>query len=179
MSKTKQTYYWQLVEGKVRKLHAFGLVKFLIRNANECLHQNLVELNLPKDFEEQSRLISYKLLSNYLKEGNSKEFIDHINEETGNLMFRHIFTHSKKSNDLVRAELLIMEGNATAVEQVYYPFMCALNSGEIKKVKQCSNKKCNLFFIGRKNQKWCTDRCGSKFRMIEKRKRDFKKKIQD
>jgi hypothetical protein len=61
-------------------------------------------------------------------------------------------------------------------ERVMYPFLCSLKSGELAKIKQCMNNKCDLFFIGRKNQLWCTDRCGAKVRAKRKRNEDKKKK---
>lgn len=47
-----------------------------------------------------------------------------------------------------------------------------INSGLVKKLKKCQLSECNNFFIGGPRAKWCSDNCGSKHRVRNKRKRD-------
>jgi hypothetical protein len=171
--------YWQQVDGKTKKLSAVALTRFLIRNANEYIQQKLYKKKSLNGFDEYSRFLSHSLLTKYLLEGESEKFISHVNAATKKLRFRHLFVHSKNSKEPEQVEMLIMEGVATPYEQVFYPFMCSLKSGEIKRVKQCFNKDCNHFFLGRKNKKWCSDRCGSKLRMKNKRKKANRNSIFD
>ncbi len=166
----------QLLDGELKSLSSEGLVSFLVRNANECIQQGLLQSNAPQHFDEVTRVISHQLLEKYLSESNKQEFWAYINEASKNLKYRNIFVYPKNQSKPECIDVLEMEGFATPFEQVLYPFVCAAKDGHLENLKKCNNKSCSHFFIGRKNKLWCSDRCGSKARMQKKRKKDFIKK---
>lgn len=172
--------FYQIVDGELKMLTAKGLTRGLVSYANACISEKLTERKPSNDFDELVKVISYNLLTKYLSESSSEVFAANINEHSKSIKFRHIFAFPKGSQKPELLEVLDMEiGFGTPYLQSLYPFLCAVKSGEIDNLKQCGSDNCKKFFLGRKNQKWCSDKCGSKSRMKKKRERDFKKQIFD
>ncbi|PIP95041.1 MAG: hypothetical protein COW00_17900 [Bdellovibrio sp. CG12_big_fil_rev_8_21_14_0_65_39_13] len=170
-------YYWQYLDGEIKKLHSKGLLDFLIKEANDWIHQSKNSQILTRSFENDSRFFSFKILTSYINEGLSESFMAELNLLSSNLKFSHKFLLNKKTKKAELIEVLDMSGYGTQFDQITYPFIIAIKSGEISKLKICKNKACNLFYQGRKNQVYCNKNCGSKFRMKKMRKKDSLRKM--
>jgi len=52
-----------------------------------------------------------------------------------------------------------------------------VNAGIIDRLKRCQLKSCRKYFFGGPRAKWCSDTCGSKVRVRNKRKRDKQRQM--
>jgi hypothetical protein len=53
----------------------------------------------------------------------------------------------------------------------------AIEAGAFKNLKRCALKECSKYFIGDPRSKWCSDNCGSKYRVRKKRRKDSQRGI--
>jgi hypothetical protein len=66
-----------------------------------------------------------------------------------------------------------MDRGLTVVESAGFAFSQQLAIGTLEDLRRCQSSKCQKFFIGRPNAKWCSKSCGSYSRVQKKRKRDM------
>lgn len=62
---------------------------------------------------------------------------------------------------------------------VMYPLclVSVINAGLSDRLKRCALTECRKFFFGDPRKKWCSDACGSKVRVREKRRKDRERQM--
>jgi hypothetical protein len=53
----------------------------------------------------------------------------------------------------------------------------ALADGALDTLKRCALKECSKYFVGDPRAKWCSETCGSKYRVRNKRKKDKQRQM--
>jgi predicted RNA-binding Zn ribbon-like protein len=117
-----------------------------------------------------------KLLSRFIEEGATDEFLDDINHMLSRIKYRKYILPAdirpSPSNlpsngyvDLIDHEL---NPEAYAADE----FSKLLTSGMLQRLKTCEMDGCENLFLGPRQAKWCSKTCGSKSRVRAKRRRD-------
>lgn len=111
----------------------------------------------------------YECMDEYHKNGFSDNLLPKLNT---------ILLHVK-----VQCLVENIENKLTAVHAAYMPkspdplvfaaymFSNVASLGGLEKLKRCQKRDCLKFFIGRPNSKWCSNTCGSIYRVKKMRKK--------
>jgi predicted RNA-binding Zn ribbon-like protein len=110
----------------------------------------------------------------YVQESASDEIIKDLNDELEWVRFRHVLRKTKTGTPAWQ-HIVDFEEAQDPFASAAYAFAHLLGIGGLRGLKRCQMPDCGRFFIGRPNAKWCSDACGSRHRVREKRNRDRKR----
>ena len=105
-------------------------------------------------------------------EGVSKNMMDEINRELGNIRFIHMLMPAKDGAPYWQHISDLDTSWAGPHEIAAYNIANQIVIGGLEKLKRCQLPACNRFFLGPRNAKWCSVSCGSLYRVRQKRKRE-------
>lgn len=145
-------------------------VKNLIKNANKALKENL-EAKETVSGPELECLLAYKWFETLHEKGITVELLKQINSIIGHVRYLHVLKHSPNGLPYWRRIANADEINHPQIS-VAYGVAQLLAVGALEGLKRCQLQTCRRFFIGRPDAKWCSEACGSKHRVTQKRKRD-------
>lgn len=170
----KEQFFFLPAKGSI---FSWGLadVKNVLRNANKAKANN---------WNLDSRLTSHEAECVYTREwfdlfidkGVTKDIIEELNKPISHIRFHHLLIHSAKGPPSWR---YVANGREVYDPQlaVAYVISHLLGAGAFIGLKRCKLKECQNYFVGKPNKKWCSDKCGSFYRVNKKRKRDNKNQV--
>lgn len=177
MSKPLQIENQQFLISSKGRLIAWGLadVKNLLKNANRAKDENLT-LESRMTIPEAECALTREWFDLLIDNGATKEVIVRLNSRIAHVRFHHVLMHSPKGRPYWRHV-----ANADQIDDpelsIAYAIGHLLAVGAFKGLKRCGLEKCQNYFIGKSNKKWCSDSCGSHFRVKIMRKRNNKDQI--
>ena len=131
-----------------------------------------------EDSEPHVRILQkvYEWICRYLEEGANEELLNELNDD---------LRHMQYSNYVVPANFYSPDGkepksiyianlNKTYTVETFaaMEFSRFITYGMLHRLRRCQLPECMNIFLGPPQAKWCSPRCGSMFRVREKRKRD-------
>jgi len=158
------------IDGQIR-MQSPALAEVLIEAANKFLEKS--------DFEREILISELHLfekaislwMTRLVEEDVTDKLVDDLNRVTRFVRFRHILMHAK--GDLPCWEHIADIRTSFGPEvKAAYAFSQHLAIGSFVGIKRCLLPSCQRFFIGRPNAKWCSKKCGSSYRVSQKRKKD-------
>lgn len=145
-------------------------VKNLVKKANRTFDEDLKNKG-PASIWDEECLSACEWLEDLLEKGASKELLNLLNGIIGNVSYIHVLKYSPNGlptwRRIANADKIQSHHISTA-----YGVAHLLAIGALKNLKRCKRESCRRFFLGRPNAKWCSEKCGSHFRVHKKRKRD-------
>ena len=145
-------------------------VKNLIQNANRAKKENLraKEHLSTRDMEAA---LTCDWLELFLEKGITNEVVRNLNSRLGHVRFMHVLEPPINGRPSWRR---IANGDEIHHPEIAVAYGVAnlLAIGAFDSLKRCKLKACQKFFIGRPNATWCSEACGSKYRVTQKRKKD-------
>lgn len=145
-------------------------VKNLIANANRAKQEDL-QLKEGILIRDAECIFAREWIETILDKGITAELVKKLNSRVAHVNYRHFLMHSAKGLPYWRRI-----GNGDQIDDpelsIAYGVAHLLTIGAFEGLKRCRQRSCHKFFIGRSNTKWCSEACGSKFRVTQKRKRD-------
>jgi len=150
-------------------------VKNLLRMANKALTQN-IDINSKLTIREVECALAREWFDIFIDKGITKEVTRKLNSRIGHVQFIHVLSHSVDGSLHWRR---IANGDKIHDPEISIAYMMAnlLSSGDFKGLKRCERKECKKYFIGRANKTWCSESCGSHFRVKKMRKKKNQGKI--
>lgn len=148
-----------------------GVEWALVEAANEGLKRFLEEttLYLPERMIFERAVAQW--LTRLLNDGVTARLIDELNKQTAHIRYRRLLNLDEGGSP--RWDEIADLGNDIEPEsKAAYAISHLLGSGAFQRLRQCRADACDRFFLGPPNAKWCSPRCGSRFRGRDKRKRD-------
>ncbi len=110
-------------------------------------------------------------LTSLRKDGFTAPMIDELNKQTADIRYRRLLNLDEGGSP--RWDNIADLGDDIEPEsKAAYAISHLLGSGAFQRLRQCQADACDRFFLGPPNAKWCSDRCGSRSRGRDKRKRD-------
>lgn len=120
---------------------------------------------------ERVPLVTMAFLDRYIEKGATIELLSELTEILAKVPFRHVLMPDDKGQ--ANWEFIVDIGRQLNAEEFAAIFFSHLLSiGALENVKRCQMNDCRRFYVGPPNRKWCSDSCGSKYRVRKKRKRD-------
>ena len=116
-----------------------------------------------------------KRLSRY---GVTNALINEINDLLESIEVHTSYRWNKKSRKFEQLEPIPNESSFPTWNHVFALMVSRfVNSELIDKLRTCQLDGCNNYFLGGPRAKWCSDNCGSKFRVRDKRKKDKQRQM--
>ena len=110
--------------------------------------------------------------------GVTKGLINEIDDLVKNIEVPTSFFWNKRSGKFETMVPIPDKRSFSTWNHVYGLMVCRfVNSGLIDKLKTCQLEGCNNYFIGGPHAKWCSENCGSKYRVRKKRKKDRQRQM--
>lgn len=176
--------YVSMRAGKLLALGKEG-ADFLLETANKTLGYEYLQRKgtvvLKKDdgslggyipLEVQFGMAVRDWLARILDEGVSENMMDEINQELGDIRFIHMLMLTKNGTPYWQ-HISDLDASLAAPHIIAaYNIANQIVIGGFEKLKRCQLRACNRFFLGPRNAKWCSEACGSLYRVRQKRKRD-------
>lgn len=174
MKKAQQTRTTQFLLAKKGQLISWGLddVKNLLKAANSAIINEETKTKR-LTYGEYFNIIIHDWFEIFVKEGITEKVIKHLNARISHIHYHHILIHSK---DGLPYWKYIANSNSIMSDpelQSAYGITHLLSIGALKNLKRCNLNSCKNFFIGPPNKKWCSQSCGSLYRVRQKRKKDI------
>ncbi len=145
-------------------------VKNLLNSANNAIKKDLAskkELTL----KEAECLLTKEWFDQISEKGINKKLIDKINSRIAHVNYRHVLIKSSNEETYWR---YIANGDQIDDPELSIAYGVAhlLENGSLKGLKKCKYEECKCFFIGKTNQKWCSEKCGTSFRVKKMRRKN-------
>ncbi|STX37342.1 CGNR zinc finger domain-containing protein [Legionella feeleii] len=158
--------YFSINTGNEIKLYSGRDSSFLIEAANFHIERQ-------KGKESQHTLpeldaIIYECMDEYYKNGITDNLLNKLNEIIKDVKIQCLVENIE--NKLSAVHVAYIPYNPSPIVFGAYMFSHITSFGGLDGLKRCHNKDCLKFFIGRSNTKWCSNSCGSKFRVNKMRK---------
>lgn len=175
--------FFTLREGKLRRF-IVGDIGWLLSAANdapEIEHRKIGEItftykNGVRVAEVSSDEIFCAWVKHYLEwivaEGVTKNMVDELNDLLSDVRYIHLLSVSEKGVPYWQRDIADMETGSTPPEVAAYAVSHHLAAGGLESLKRCKLSDCGKFYVGSSNKKWCSESCGAKHRVRQKRKRD-------
>ncbi len=158
------------VDGQIR-VQSAALAGFLIEAANRFLEKSDFEREISISEDDYFDKALCLLMTRLVQEGVTSKLVDDLNRVTRKIQYRHVLMPSK--GDLPYSEYIANIRTSFRPELLAaFAFSQQLAMGSLVGLKRCRLPKCQRFFIGRPNAKWCSKKCGSSYRVSKKRKKD-------
>ena len=164
MEKTLQDYFC-IKTNKEIKFYSSKDAVGLIEAANlyiEKKNGKKLEFSVP-ELEE----FIYECMELYYENGVSNILINKLNEHLKNVNIQCLVENIE--NKLSAIHLAHIPFNPHPLIFGAYMFSHVTSLGGFEGLKRCQNADCHKFFLGRPNSKWCTNSCGSKYRVNKMR----------
>ena len=147
-----------------------GDEEILVEAANRGLKHSFEETGAHIDGQMIFESTVTQWLTRLLSDGVTEPLIEELNKMSSKIRYRRLLTLDEGGSPLWNniANLDDIEPESS----VAYAISHLLGSGAFKRLLQCQEEKCDDFFLGRPDRKWCSDRCGSRTRNRAKRKSD-------
>jgi len=158
--------YFYINTGSELKLYSDKESSFLVEAAN--FH---IERNNGKDSPDTITDLDaffYECMDEYCKHGASDDLLNKLNEILRNVKIQCLVENI--DNKLKAVHVAYMPHNPPPLIFGAYMFSHVVSLSGFDGLKRCHNKDCLKFFIGRTNAKWCSNSCGSKYRVKKMRK---------
>lgn len=110
----------------------------------------------------------YECMDEYYQHGVSDTLLNNLNEILRNVKIQCLFENVE--NRIMAVHIAYMPHNPPPLLLGAYLFSHVTSLGGLEGLKRCQNNDCFKFFMGRTNAKWCSNSCGSKFRVKKMRK---------
>lgn len=107
-------------------------------------------------------------MNEYNKSGLTDYLLNRLNEILQDVRIQCLVENIE--NKLSAVHIAHMPNNPSPIIFGAYMFSHITSLGGLEGLKRCHNKDCLKFFIGRSNAKWCSNSCGSKYRVNKMRK---------
>lgn len=167
-------YKLTLEDGQVFVGHT-GDINFLIETANKYLGKN--------DFKKMSyipydHVFGYSLsvwMGRLLEKGFTTQMLKELRQELGEIRFFHVLNPAipTRGKPLPHWDHIAdMEDFNDPETTAAYAFSQQLTLDGFTGLKRCRIPDCQKFFVRRPNALWCSESCGSRFRVSKKRKKD-------
>ena len=160
-----------------KEIEAYSSKEFselLIEKANN-FKASKIDTRVSVSQDDYISFYSHRILSDYLKRKSSLSFLEEINKEMCQMTFQFLLYKKPNSDELMRKFVWYQKDSPDVEELISFAFSAALSTGRLNHLKKCNFDKCEKFFYGKSNQQWCSQRCGSKYRMQKKRFKDKNK----
>lgn len=153
----------------------FADVKNVLRNANKA-KTNHWNLDSRLTSHEEECVYTSEWFDLFIDKGLTKDVIEELNKPISHIRYHHLLTYSAKGPPRWQH---IANGKEIYDPQlaVAYVISHLLAAGAFAGLKRCKLKECQKYFVGKPNKKWCSDKCGSHFRVKKMRKRNDKDQI--
>lgn len=149
-----------------------GDVENLLKNANRANKSNL-HLDQSITVQEAECIFARDWFEAFVEKGLSKEIINKLNSRISHVRYHHVLMYSAKGLPYWRRV-----ANADQIDEpelsIAYAMAHLAACGAFVGLKRCVFSECQDFFVGRPNKKWCSDSCGSHFRVNKSRKKNNK-----
>ena len=146
-------------------------VRFLLEAANRFLDKSDFEREILISEDHFYDKIMCLLMTRLVQEGVTTKLVDDLNRMTGKIQYQHrlMFTKGNLPYGVYIADI---RSSFSPDVLAAFAFSQMLAMGSFDGLKRCHLPSCERFFIGRPNAKWCSKKCGSLYRVSQKRKRD-------
>lgn len=153
----------------------FADVKNVLRNANKA-KTNKWEFNSRLTAHEAECVYTREWFDLFIDKGLTKDVIEELNKPISHVRYHHLLIYSAKGLPYWRR---IANGKEVYDPQlsVAYVISHLLAAGAFIGLKRCKRKECQKYFVGKSNKKWCSDKCGSYYRVNKMRKKNKKDEI--
>jgi hypothetical protein len=122
-------------------------------------------------YSERTSLVTMAFLDRYIDKGATNELLGELTDMLTEVPFQHVLVLDSRGHP--KWKFIVDIGRQLDAEEFAAIFFSHLLSiGALENVKRCQMDECRRFFVGPPNRKWCSDSCGSKYRVRRKRKRD-------
>lgn len=132
------------------------------------------EVVLRQSPEEAFCQILHDWMHDIVDNGITDDLIEELNDVVGNTRYIHVLMLSKEGKPFWQNNIADLNRSPDVLEAAGYAFAHQLAIGGLEGLRRCQLPDCEKFFIGRPNAKWCSKSCGSKHRVRQKRKKDFR-----
>ena len=156
-------------------------VKKMVQNANyvaaNVLQESSSEIGSGELWraEEFSQLM-LKWLAHYYRYGLSKKMIRDLNAAMVGVKCRP-WIYDDQEGGYACAYAIDFD-HVPPVESIAALFFSSMAlSGALNGLKRCESEECRNYFIGNAKAKWCSDTCGSRERLRDKRRRDKERQM--
>jgi len=144
-------------------------VKNVLKSANEAIVNE--EIRRRGTYKQVADMVSYEWLERIVKEGISKAIIADLNKPISHIEYRRALMLGTDGQPYWRQVAVENEDLKHPQLRAIYVLSHLLAMGALKGLKRCQVDDCKKFFIGPENKKWCSKKCGSLYRVREKRKK--------
>lgn len=178
MEKALHHYFGVLTDGKIH-LYSKDDVDFLITSANSYI-EGQSNYILKKDPEVQSALdlfgdkvveinaFIYACMEEYFLNGFSDTLLNSLNPKLQ--MIRNLLLTETVNGKLVPVYVADLPMDPPPTVFAAHMFANIAFLGGLDKLERCESQDCQKFYTGgRPNRRWCSDACGSRNRVREKR----------
>ncbi|MFU7598323.1 CGNR zinc finger domain-containing protein [Legionella pneumophila] len=165
MEKTLHDYFY-INTGNEIKFYSDEDSSFLIEAANFY-----IERKKGKDSRHtipELDAIIYECMDEYYKNGITDNLLNKLNEILRDVKIQCLIENIE--NKLSAVHVAYIPNNPSPIIFGAYMFSHITSFGGLDGLKRCHNKDCLKFFIGRSNTKWCSNSCGSRYRVNKMRK---------
>lgn len=146
-------------------------VRFLLEAANRFLDKSDFERDILISEDHFYDKIVWLLMTRLDQEGVTNTLVDDLNRLTEKIQYQHRLMFLK--GDLPYGVYIAdIRSSFSPDVLAAFAFSQQLAMGSFVGLKRCRLPNCQRFFIGRRNTKWCSKKCGSWHRVSQKRKRD-------
>ena len=177
MKKPLQTGKEQFLLLRKGQLIGWGVadIKNLLKNANKAKAESL-KLSPETTVKEAECIFAREWFDSIIDKGNTKEILAELNTRIGHVRFHHVLSFS--SNGLPTWRYVANGDEIDHPElSIAYGVAHLLASGAFVGLKRCRLEECQKYFIGKSNRIWCSDSCGSHYRVYKMRKKNRKDEI--
>lgn len=158
--------YFYINTGNEIKVYSDKDSSFLIEAANFYIERKKGK-DSPHTKPELDAII-YEFMDEYYRNGLTDYLLNKLNEIIRNVRIQCLVENIE--NKLSAVHVAYIPNNPSPIVFGAYMFSHITSLGGLKGLKRCLNKDCLNFFIGRTNAKWCSNSCGSMYRVNKMRK---------
>lgn len=150
-------------------------VKNVLRDANKAKSKNW-SLNSMLTLHEAKCVYTREWFDLFIDKGITKDVIEELNKPISHIRYHHFLIYSAKG---IPRWQHIANGKEVYDPQlaVAYVISHLLAAGAFIGLKRCNLKDCQKYFVGKSNKKWCSDKCGSHYRVKKMRKKNNKDQV--
>jgi hypothetical protein len=142
----------------------------LVEAANRGLGHSIDELTRVDGLMVFERTVA-QWLTGLRKDGFTALMIEELNKQTADIRYRRLLNLDEDGSPRWDS-IADLGGDIGSESKAAYAISHLLGSGAFQRLRQCQEDTCDRFFLGPPNARWCSDRCGSRSRGRDKRKRD-------
>jgi hypothetical protein len=144
-------------------------VRFLLEAANRFLDKSDFEREILISEDHFYDKIVCLLMTRLVQEEVTNTLVDDLNRLTEKIQYQHRLKFLK--GDLPYGVYIANIRSSFSPDVLAaFAFSQQLAMGSFVGLKRCLLLKCQRFFIGRPNAKWCSKKCGSSYRVSKMRK---------